>query len=101
MAKDGFRILDSDMHIMEPPDLWLRYVDEQYRSQAPVGVTSNNVRDLRMKHPEGALWGSTTVGVASNPNQPNCHNFERNQSLYGDHSSRGWPADAQLEAMYI
>ena len=101
MAKDGFRILDSDMHIMEPPDLWLRYVDEQYRSQAPVGVTSNNVRDLRMKHPEGALWGSTTVGVASNPNQPNGHNFERNQALYGDHSSRGWPGDALLVAMDI
>jgi hypothetical protein len=22
MAKDGFKLLDSDMHIVEPPDLW-------------------------------------------------------------------------------
>jgi len=27
MAKNGFKILDSDMHIMEPPDLWERYID--------------------------------------------------------------------------
>ena len=27
MAKHRFKILDSDMHIMEPPDLWERYID--------------------------------------------------------------------------
>ena len=46
MAKDGFKVLDSDMHIMEPPDLWQRYTDERYRSKAPVGITSANVRVL-------------------------------------------------------
>lgn len=25
MAKNGFKVLDSDMHIIEPPDLWQRY----------------------------------------------------------------------------
>ena len=53
MAKQGFRILDSDMHVMEPPDLWERYIDSKYRSQAPRGVTSSNVRDLRMVYPDG------------------------------------------------
>src|SRR5262245_21306376 len=33
MAKQGFKILDSDMHVMEPPDLWERYIDSKYRSQ--------------------------------------------------------------------
>lgn len=36
MAKQGFKILDSDMHVMEPPDLWERYIDDQYKSKAPV-----------------------------------------------------------------
>ncbi len=26
MAKNRFYVLDSDMHIMEPPDLWERYI---------------------------------------------------------------------------
>jgi hypothetical protein len=25
MARNGFKILDSDMHLMEPVDLWQRY----------------------------------------------------------------------------
>ena len=25
--KQGFKIIDSDMHIMEPPDLWENYVE--------------------------------------------------------------------------
>ena len=27
MSKNGFRIIDSDMHVMEPTDLWERYID--------------------------------------------------------------------------
>ena len=33
--KNGLRILDSDMHIMEPPDLWDVYVDAPYKQHAP------------------------------------------------------------------
>ena len=35
MAKNGFKIIDSDMHIMEPPDLWERYIDKKFRDRAP------------------------------------------------------------------
>jgi hypothetical protein len=56
MAKQGFKILDSDMHVMERPDLWERYIDSKYKSQAPRGVTSDNVRDLRMVYPDGREW---------------------------------------------
>ena len=36
MAKAGFKVLDSDMHVMEPPDLWQRYIDPAFRDRAPV-----------------------------------------------------------------
>ncbi|MBV8888961.1 MAG: amidohydrolase family protein [Alphaproteobacteria bacterium] len=35
MARDGFLILDSDLHTMEPDDLWANYLDEPYRSNPP------------------------------------------------------------------
>lgn len=105
MAKGGYKIIDSDMHIMEPPDLWQRYTDKKYRDQAQVGVTSANVRDLRTTHPDGRPWGSTSQGVRAagvgNPNRPGGHNYERNQRLYADHAARGWSTDAQLEAMDV
>lgn len=25
--KHGYRVMDSDMHIIEPPDLWLKYIE--------------------------------------------------------------------------
>ncbi len=36
MAKNGFRVLDSDLHLMEPPDLYRRYIAPEYRDRAPV-----------------------------------------------------------------
>ncbi len=34
MARNGFKILDSDMHLMEPVDLWERYIDSKKRREA-------------------------------------------------------------------
>ena len=38
--KDNLRFVDSDMHVMEPPDLFERYLDPQFRDRvsAPTGA---------------------------------------------------------------
>ena len=38
--KDGLRFVDCDMHIMEPPDLFARYLDPTFRSRVslPLGA---------------------------------------------------------------
>src|SRR6266850_6587387 len=33
--KNGFRVLDSDLHTMEPDGLWEQYLDEPFRRFAP------------------------------------------------------------------
>ena len=98
MAKNGFRIIDSDMHIMEPADLWERYIDSKYRDRAPRGVTSANVRDLRMVYPDGREWARTTKRQNDSVRG---HNFDRNQEVYRSDADRGWSAGVQLEAMDI
>jgi uncharacterized protein len=35
MAKAGFRIMDSDIHVLEPHDLWVRYMEPAFRDRAP------------------------------------------------------------------
>jgi hypothetical protein len=35
MAKNGFRMIDAEMHVMEPTDLWQRYIDPEFRARAP------------------------------------------------------------------
>ena len=33
--RQGFKIIDSDIHVIEPGDLWLRYIDPAFRAEAP------------------------------------------------------------------
>ena len=35
MAKGGFRVMDSDIHVVEPRDLWLRYMEPRFKDRAP------------------------------------------------------------------
>src|ERR1700694_6059115 len=35
MAKNGFRLIDAEMHVMEPTDLWQRYIDPEFKARAP------------------------------------------------------------------
>ena len=35
MARNGFRLIDAEMHVMEPTDLWQRYIDPEFRDRAP------------------------------------------------------------------
>ena len=35
MAKNGFQMIDAEMHVMEPVDLWQRYIDPEFAKRAP------------------------------------------------------------------
>ena len=35
MAKQGFKLIDAEMHVMEPVDLWQRYIDPEFAARAP------------------------------------------------------------------
>jgi uncharacterized protein len=94
MANGGFKVFDSDMHIMEPPDLWERYIDAEFRERAPRGRTSENVRDLGMIFPNVPAQTRRTNGT---PHRG--RNYNKNQDIYRDHAARGWTGEVQLEAM--
>jgi predicted TIM-barrel fold metal-dependent hydrolase len=96
MAKNGFKVFDSDMHIMEPVDLWERYIAPEFRPEAPRGRTSENVRDLGLIFPKVEANVNRTAGT---PHRG--RNFDKNQGIYRNHSERGWTPDVQLEAMDV
>jgi predicted TIM-barrel fold metal-dependent hydrolase len=35
MAKGSLRVMDSDIHVVEPHDLWLKYIAPRFRDRAP------------------------------------------------------------------
>ena len=48
MAVNGWLAADSDMHVMEPADLWQRYMDPRWGHAIPVGLEELE-RDMRVK----------------------------------------------------
>ena len=38
---NGFKVMDSDIHVSEPPDLWIDYIDPAFRDVAPRKMSMN------------------------------------------------------------
>src|SRR5437588_481371 len=98
MAHGAFKVLDSDIHIIEPPDLWPRYIDPAFRDQAPVGLTEDE-GDLRLAL-NGKPWGRIAID-ADRSKRRQGRNYALNQKRWRPFAERGWTSKVQLEAMDI
>ena len=99
MAKNGFKVIDSDMHIIEPVDLWQRYIDPGFRGVAPIG-TANSASDLNLIHPDGRLWGRDPLRAMATGRPPG-QNSKQVEERYRPHADRGYSNEVQLEAMDV
>ena len=93
MAKDGFKVFDSDMHVVEPADLWDRYIDPAYRDRAPKGL-SRHPRDLGIQ-----LGGN--IYPAENHSYTNAITpiMTRQMDVYSASEAQNWNSDSQVTAM--
>jgi predicted TIM-barrel fold metal-dependent hydrolase len=57
-----YNVIDSDGHVLEPPDFWIKYLDPKYRDRAPeLFVDTDGKERLRI---EGRVYGSVGLGFA-------------------------------------
>jgi uncharacterized protein len=120
MAKAGFKVFDSDMHCVEPPDLWQRYIAPRYKDRAPVSSDFAFRNAVVYVEVEGRImpWFSP-VGADGKPIPPHIPDKETRsrireqlesnpaalavqrfqQARFADMSRRRWTAQTQLEAM--
>ena len=97
MSLDGFKVMDSDMHVLEPVDLWPRYIESKFKARAPVG-TNNYLVDLHLMH-DGEVISRFKRPMEGNDKViAQCERFGRLEQ-YRDFESRGWDSHTQLEAM--
>jgi predicted TIM-barrel fold metal-dependent hydrolase len=96
VSSDGFRVFDSDLHVLEPPDLWTRYVDARFRDRVPVGL-ARHPGDLLLQH-GGAPWGRAEHAAAAAKPRVG-HNFAENRRRFQPFDDAGWDGKSQLEAM--
>ena len=95
MTKNGFQVMDSDMHIIEPADLWERYMAPEFRGRV-TGLTRYE-RDLGVALDGENLSAPPTthpLSLAGNARERAAQNAK-----YQDGDAHGWDAHSQIRAM--
>ncbi len=95
MSKNGFKVMDSDMHILEPADLWDRYMDPQYKGRVQ-GLTRFN-RDLAVSL--DGLNLTETVEPGPLTQQGSARERAVQDVTYKDGDARDWDPESQVSAM--
>lgn len=91
--KNGLKFLDSDLHIYEPDDLWVKHMPAKMREYAPKGVT-NFTRDPSIE------WRGQKLPVRPAATQQTFAKKSAGQEdRYAEDAAMGWNNVAQLKAM--
>lgn len=61
--KSGFRILDSDIHVLEPLDVWQTHLDPQWRDRAPTGPRPGTTSWMTLDGRSLPAWSDTPERV--------------------------------------
>ena len=91
MTKDGFKVMDSDTHVIEPADLWQRYIDPEFEHRAPRGIDRWQgsmilaVEGYELPTARGAEWETEKAREL--------------EETYQDSYANDWDSASQLRAM--
>ena len=102
MAIDGFRLFDSDLHVIEPADLWRRYIEPRFRDRAPLGVVEQPFSTGHLHPLDGVPFSPTDTGDFARMASGHCVEQAHARGRYEQYCGferRGWGPDVQLEAM--
>ena len=91
--KSGFKILDSDMHLREPADLWDKYMEPEWRDRAPK-ILSSTARSSAMVMIEGKILQGYKPSYRGG-----IFDATRIDEEIADYRARGFDAKTQLQAM--
>ncbi len=98
MPFEDFVVADADLHVMEPADLWQRYIAPEYQHAAPVGMTELR-RDIRVKLKSEILLRAGPVSPLKERRGAGVGWRADQEEAYGEAEAKGWSAEAQLDAM--
>ena len=65
-------MFDSDLHVIEPADLWQRYIDPRFKDRAPVGVVEQPFSTGHLYPLEGVPFSPTDKGEFSQMASGHC-----------------------------
>jgi predicted TIM-barrel fold metal-dependent hydrolase len=94
MARNGFRIVDSDLHVNEPPNLYTDYLDRKFLDRAPRWIGDPDVLgwDVQDGKAMDARWRRREVGSRDLLSK-------RKRDHYADELEHGYTPEIALRAM--
>lgn len=97
--KNGFRVIDSDLHVLEPREVFEDYLDPAYSEQAPLymGSAGTSNRNWWMVGDKPIPPWAMSEDVMG----PQHFLASRNAEIYAPLTARGYDASCALEAMDI
>jgi uncharacterized protein len=95
MSYQGFSVIDSDMHLMEPFDLWDRYIDSRFKQKAPQGHPGDHPRLGYVSLPGKENFRPEAI----NWFEPLKAHMEPYTTAYAFAVERNWDSISQLQAM--
>ena len=101
--KNGFKIMDSDLHTMEPDDLWERHLEDAFRDRLPRFERS----DTGPSQQPRIVLGDLAIGVASMQEESVRAEARLQATAFARHPhlesarARGYDPQSHLEAMDI
>src|SRR5258706_826617 len=106
MAGDGYKILDSDMHVFEPHDLYLKYMDPKWGDRIPRGEPRKRHGQIKFSLADGKpLRPSGTQVLATTVPKQNLNEASPGESevahRYAKPLTRDYDSVSQLEAMDV
>ena len=96
MTVNGWPVADSDMHVMEPPDLWQRYMEPAWRDAAPIGLSEMR-RDMRVRVKNHTMLRMGLI--RSTGKRADSAWKPEHDDAYAHAEKRDWDNVGQLEAM--
>jgi predicted TIM-barrel fold metal-dependent hydrolase len=87
-----YRVVDADGHVIEPADLWEKYIDPEFRDQAPRCFGAMSVDVLGHQMPDVPGWKEASSSIATK---------RTGDPRFAFAAERGFDASSQIEAMDV
>ena len=100
MAKNGFKVLDSDMHVFEPHDLYLKHMDPRWGDRIPRGEPRKRHGQIRFTFADGTPVRPGGSGLRS-PRGAQEQRFDKVAPHYRNSLARDYDPVSQLDAMDV
>ena len=98
---NGFKVSDVDIHVVEPRDLWQRYIDPAFAAEAPRFAVADNPERHRLGSGMMVAGSLTSKISGNNRRSPEVGGLFRDnlEEWYSDLIQMGWTPEAQILGM--